>query len=185
MRTKDLAHVALFAAIMVVLGLFPLIELPLVPAPVTAQTLGVMLAGSIVGARRGSLAILVFVVMVAVGLPVLPGGRGGLGVILGPTGGFILAYPVGALVVGLLTERLWRRYNLGWALLCNAVGGALVIYLIGIPYMAVAAGLPLDKAVLGSVVFLPGDLVKTVIGSLAAVAVRKSYPMIEVPRDRA
>ncbi|MCE6997200.1 biotin transporter BioY [Saccharothrix sp. S26] len=179
MRTKDIALIALFAAIMVVLGFFPLIELPLVPAPFTSQTLGVILAGSILGARRGGLAILLFVVLVLVGLPVLPGGRGGLGVVLGPTGGFILAYPVGAFVVGLLTERLWRRYNLGVALLCNAVGGALVLYVIGIPWMAVAAGLPLGRAITSSVVFLPGDAIKVVIGSLAAVAVRRAYPLIE------
>jgi biotin transport system substrate-specific component len=179
MNSKDYAHIALFAAIMVVLGFFPLIELPLVPAPFTSQTLGVMLAGSIVGARRGSLAILTFVVLVVVGLPVLSGGRGGLGVILGPTGGFILAYPVGAFVIGLLTERLWARYNLPIALLCNAMGGMLVLYVIGIPYMAVTAHLPLGRAITGSVVFLPGDIVKTVIGSLTAVAVRRAYPMIE------
>ncbi|MEU4743465.1 biotin transporter BioY [Actinosynnema sp. NPDC023658] len=182
MRSKDIALIALMAAIMVVLGFFPLIELPLVPAPFTSQTLGVMLAGSILGARRGGLAILLFDVLVLVGLPVLPGGRGGLGVILGPTGGFVVAYPVGAFVVGLLTERLWKRYNLGTALLCNAVGGALVLYVIGIPWMAVAAGMPLGKAITGSVVFLPGDAIKVVIGSLAAVAVRRAYPLVE-PRS--
>ncbi|MGW1074424.1 biotin transporter BioY [Streptomyces sp. NPDC002537] len=185
MRTKDMAQIALFAAIMVVLGFFPLIELPLVPAPFTSQTLGVILAGAVIGARRGGLAILLFVVLVVIGLPVLPGGRGGLGVILGPTGGFVLAYPVGAFVTGLLTERLWKHYNHLTALLCNFVGGALVLYAIGIPWMAVAAHLPLAKAVTGSVVFLPGDLVKAVIGSLAAVTVRRAYPMIaDRPRVR-
>ncbi|GAA1335648.1 biotin transporter BioY [Saccharothrix algeriensis] len=184
MRTKDLALIALFAAIMVVLGFFPLIELPLVPAPFTSQTLGVMLAGSILGARRGGLAILLFALLVAIGLPVLPGGRGGLGVILGPTGGFIIAYPIGAFVVGLLTERLWRRYNLGAALLANAVGGALVLYAVGIPWMAVAGGLELGAAVTGSVVFLPGDAIKVVVASFAAVAVRRAYPLVE-PRGEA
>ncbi|MFI7104193.1 biotin transporter BioY [Streptomyces sp. NPDC050161] len=179
MRNKDIAQIALFAAIMVVLGLFPLIELPLVPAPITSQTLGVVLAGSVIGARRGGLAILLFVVLVVVGLPVLPGGRGGLGVILGPTGGFVLAYPLGAFVIGWLTERLWDRYTLWTALACNFLGGALVLYVIGIPWMAVAGHLAFGKAVTGSVVFLPGDIAKVVIGSLAAVAVRRAYPMIE------
>ncbi|RKT55271.1 biotin transport system substrate-specific component [Saccharothrix australiensis] len=174
-----MALVALFAAIMVVLGFFPLIELPLVPAPFTSQTLGVILAGAILGARRGGLAILLFDVLVLVGLPVLPGGRGGLGVVLGPTGGFIIAYPVGAFVVGFLTERLWKRYNIGTALLANAVGGALVLYAIGVPWMAVTADLPLGKAVASSVVFVPGDAIKVVIGALAAVAVRRAYPLIE------
>ncbi|WP_297626997.1 biotin transporter BioY [Nocardia sp.] len=178
MRSRDLAQIALFAAIMVVLGFFPLIQLPGAFAPFTSQTLGVVLAGSILGARRGALAMLLFDVLVLAGLPVLPGGRGGLSVIMGPTGGFIIAYPIGALVIGVLTERLWKHYNLPVAVAINFVGGALVLYAIGVPWMAVAADLPLHKAIVTSVAFLPGDVVKTVIGSLAAIAVRRAYPMI-------
>ncbi|WP_327141421.1 biotin transporter BioY [Nocardia sp. NBC_01327] len=178
MRSRDLAQIALFAAIMVVLGFFPLIQLPGAFAPFTSQTLGVILAGSILGARRGALAMLLFDVLVLAGLPVLPGGRGGLSVIMGPTGGFIIAYPIGALVIGLLTERLWKHYNLPIAVVINFAGGALVLYVIGVPWMAVAADLPLHKAIVTSVAFLPGDVVKTVIGSLAAIAVRRAYPMI-------
>lgn len=163
---------------MVVLGFFPLIQLPGAFAPFTSQTLGVILAGSILGARRGALAMLLFDVLVLAGLPVLPGGRGGLSVIMGPTGGFIIAYPIGALVIGLLTERLWKHYNLPIAVVINFAGGALVLYVIGVPWMAVAADLPLHKAIVTSVAFLPGDVVKTVIGSLAAIAVRRAYPMI-------
>ncbi|MFE3254340.1 biotin transporter BioY [Nocardia sp. NPDC059091] len=178
MRSRDLAQIALFAAIMVVLGFFPLIQLPGAFAPFTSQTLGVILAGSILGAKRGALAILLFDVLVFAGLPVLPGGRGGLSVIMGPTGGFVIAYPIGALVIGLLTERLWRYYNLPIALLINFLGGAIVLYVIGIPWMAAAAHIALGKAITTSVAFLPGDVFKTVVGSLAAVAVRKAYPMI-------
>ncbi|MEU1205538.1 biotin transporter BioY [Nocardia sp. NPDC005825] len=178
MRSRDLAQIALFAAIMVVLGFFPLIQLPGAFAPFTSQTLGVILAGSILGAKRGALAMLLFDVMVFAGLPVLAGGRGGLSVIMGPTGGFVIAYPIGALVIGLLTERVWKHYNLPLALLINFLGGAIVLYAIGIPWMAAAAHISLGKAVTTSVAFLPGDVVKTVIGSLAAVAVRKAYPMI-------
>ncbi|MGV9411783.1 biotin transporter BioY [Nocardia sp. NPDC003693] len=178
MRSRDLAQIALFAAIMVVLGFFPLIQLPGAFAPFTSQTLGVILAGSILGAKRGALAILLFDVLVFAGLPVLPGGRGGLAVVMGPTGGFIIAYPIGALVIGLLTERLWKHYNLPIALAINFLGGAVVLYAIGVPWMAVAADLPLSKAITTSVAFLPGDVVKTVIGSLAALAVRRAYPLI-------
>ncbi|WP_433667112.1 biotin transporter BioY [Nocardia sp. CA-136227] len=178
MRSRDLAQIALFAAIMVVLGFFPLIQLPGAFAPFTSQTLGVILAGSILGAKRGALAMLLFDVMVFAGLPVLAGGRGGLSVIMGPTGGFVIAYPIGALVIGLLTERVWKHYILPLALLINFLGGAIVLYAIGIPWMAAAAHISLGKAITTSVAFLPGDVVKTVIGSLAAVAVRKAYPMI-------
>lgn len=184
MRSRDLAQVALFAAIMVVLGFFPLIQLPGAFAPFTSQTLGVILAGAILGTKRGFLAILLFDALVFIGLPVLSGGRGGLGVIMGPTGGFVIAYPIGALVIGLLTERLWRHYNLPIALAINFFGGAVVLYAIGVPWMAVAAHLPLHKAIVTSVAFLPGDVVKTVIGSLAALAVRQAYPMIPDPSKK-
>lgn len=185
MRTRDLAFIALFAAIMVVLGFFPLIEVPFLPVPITAQSLGVMLAGSIIGARRGFLAVLLFVVLAVIGLPVLAGGRGGLGVLLGPTGGYLVAYPIGAFVVGLLTERFWRRYNLLLAIVANVVGGVLVVYLIGIPWLMVVAQLPLPTALGGSLIFLPGDLLKVVVAAAAAVAVRRAYPIIDGPRERA
>jgi biotin transport system substrate-specific component len=102
-KTRDLAYIALFAAITAVLGLLPAVPVPAVPVPITAQTLGVMLAGAVLGARRGGLAILLFLVVVAIGLPVLAGGRGGLSVFAGPSAGFLYAWPVAAFVTGLLT----------------------------------------------------------------------------------
>ena len=84
MKTRDLVYVALFAAIVAVLGLLPPVPVPGIPVPITAETLGVMLAGSVLGGRRGGLALLVFLAVVAVGAPVLSGGRGGIGVFYGP-----------------------------------------------------------------------------------------------------
>ena len=75
MKTRDLAYIALFAAITAVLGLLPAVPVPAVPVPITAQTLGVMLAGAVLGARRGFLALLLFLALVAIGLPLLAGGR--------------------------------------------------------------------------------------------------------------
>jgi biotin transport system substrate-specific component len=181
-KTKDLAYIALFAAITAVLGLLPAIPVPAVPVPITAQTLGVMLAGAVLGARRGFLAMLLFLVLVAVGLPVLAGGRGGLSVFAGPSAGFLLAWPLGALVTGLLAEVLWRRFNLAWALVATLVGGIGVIYAIGIPVLAAVAHISLASAFTGSLVFVPGDVVKAVVAALVAVAVRRSYPVIERPR---
>ena len=182
MKTKDLAYIALFAAITAVLGLLPAIPVPAVPVPITAQTLGVMLAGAVLGARRGFLALLLFLVLVAVGLPLLAGGRGGLSVFAGPSAGFLLAWPLGAFVTGLLTESFWRRFNLAWALVATLVGGIVVIYAIGIPVLSVVSEIPLGTAFTGSLAFVPGDVVKAVVAALAAVAVRRAYPVIERPR---
>lgn len=182
MKTRDLSYIALFGAITAVLGLMPAVPVPAVPVPITAQTLGVMLAGAVLGARRGFLALLLFLVLVAVGLPVLAGGRGGLSVFAGPSAGFLLAWPLGAFVTGLLTEAFWRRFNLAWALLATLVGGIVVIYAIGIPVISVFSDVPLGIAFTGSLIFLPGDVVKAVVAAVIAVAVRRAYPAIDRPQ---
>jgi biotin transport system substrate-specific component len=180
-KTKDLAYIALFAAITAALGLVPAVQVG--PVPITAQTLGVMLAGSILGARRGFLSQLLFLVLVAIGLPVLPGGGGGLAVFAGVTAGYLVSWPIGAFVVGLLTERFWARYDLPWGIAANVVGGILVIYAIGVPWLAVVANLsPRDAIVSGALPFLIGDLAKAVVAAAIAVQVRRSYPVIERPR---
>src|SRR5829696_280890 len=120
-----------------------------------------MLAGSILGARRGFLSQLLFLVLVAVGLPVLPGGGGGMAVFAGPTAGYLISWPIAAFVTGLLTERFWARYNVAWGLAANVVGGILVVYAIGVPVLQLVSGLPWADAVwFGAAVFIPGDLVK-------------------------
>ncbi len=106
MNTRDLVLIALFAAIIVVLGLIPPITLGFIPVPITAQSMGVMLAGCILGAKRGAFAFLLFILLVAIGLPVLSGGRGGLAVFAGPSGGFILGWVVAAFVTGLIAAAL-------------------------------------------------------------------------------
>lgn len=182
MRINDIVYIALFAAITGALGLIPKIQLAVVPVPITAQTLGVMLAGSILGARRGALAQLLFLALVAAGLPLLAGGRGGLGVFFGPSAGFLIAWPLGAFVIGLLTERMWASLSFFKALVINIVGGIGVIYLVGIPVLAAISGLSLSNAAVGSLIFVPGDLMKAVLAALAAVFVKRGYPLITMPR---
>jgi biotin transport system substrate-specific component len=180
-KTRDLAYIALFAAITAVLGLVPAV--PVGPVPITAQTLGVMLAGSILGARRGFLSQLLFLVLVAAGLPLLASGTGGLAPFFGPYAGYILCWPLGAFVIGLLTERFWGRYNIAWGLVANLAGGVLLIDVVGAIVLGAVNNLSFWQAAMaGAIVFLPGDLIKAVIASVVAVQVRRSYPVIERPR---
>ena len=178
MSIRDIVLIALFAAITAVLGLFPPLPVPLIPAPITAQTLGVMLAGSILGAKRGFLAMALFLVLVALGLPLLSGGRGGIGIFAGPTGGFALAWPFAAGLVGWLTEKWWDRLNMAFAVLANLIGGIGLIYLIGIPWLATVAKLPFDKAAMGALAFVPGDIIKALVAAAIAVTIRKVYPIV-------
>lgn len=183
MTTKDLVLTALFAAIIVVLGFIPAVTLSFIPVPITAQSMGVMLAGCIIGAKRGALAYVIVVLMVAIGFPVLAGGRGGLNILMGPTAGYIAGWIVGTYVTGLIAERMVRegqaevRQFAGF-FIASVIGGIGVVYALGIAWLTVSTGMPLAKAIATNAAFIPGDLVKAVIATLAARAVMAGYPML-------
>ena len=181
MKTRDFVHVALFAALVAALGLLPPLPLPWLPVPITAQTLGVMLAGSTLGARKAGLALGLFHVLVAAGLPLLAGGNGGLAVYPGPTGGFFVGWVPAAFVIGWLTERAWRRLSLPLAFAINVLGGIGVLYAVGIPWLAASAGLALSQAAWGSLLFIPGDLVKAVLAASTAVTLKRAWPLLQAP----
>lgn len=171
---RSLAYIALFAALIAVLGLVPQITL-ISGVPITAQSLGVMLAGTVLGARRGALAVLLFLVLVALGLPLLSGGRGGLGVFAGPTVGFLIGFPVAAFVAGLVVER--RSVPLVYASLAGAfLGGIVVLYAFGIVGMSVVLGKTLPEAALLVTPFVVGDLIKAGLCALLTSALARARP---------
>jgi len=178
--TQNTVLVALFAALIAALGLVPPITVGIIPVPLTLQTLGVMLAGALLGPVRGMLAVVVLEVLVLAGLPLLAGGRGGLGVLLGPTGGYLAGWIPAALVIGLLVKH-WAIRRPGTTarfaavLTATVVGGIGVIYAVGIPWTAVVTGLPLSTSALGALVFIPGDLLKAVVATLVATNIHRSY----------
>jgi biotin transport system substrate-specific component len=173
--TKDLVQIALFAALIAVLGLIPKLDLPFAAGvPITAQTLGVMLAGLLLGARRGALTVLLFLFVVALGAPVLSGGRGGLGVFVSPTVGFLVGWVFGAFACGWLADRLHRSLirNRFWsALLAALLGGVVVIYAFGIPGLALITGMSIKQAFMVTLAFLPGDILKAFISAWVAKGV--------------
>lgn len=176
---RDLALVAVFAALIAALALPGAFFVPGMSVPVTAQTLGVMLAGSLLGPWRGAAAVTTFLAMVAAGLPVLASGASGLGVFAGPRAGFLLGWIPGAFVIGLLV-RAWRGRTVpvAWLAIANAVGGIAVIYAAGVPVTAAMTDVPLTKAFAASWVFVPGDLVKVGIAAVVAGGVFRGYPVL-------
>ncbi len=174
MNARDSVLISTFAALTAALGLLPPLPVPLIPVPITAQSLGVMLAGCLLGPRRAAGAMLLLLALVALGLPLLSGGRGGLGVFVGPSVGFLVGWPVGAAVIGLMARNA-QTSVLRLALACG-VGGIGVVYALGIPGVAIVSGLPLLTTAAGSAAFLPGDILKAGIASVTAAAVRRAYP---------
>lgn len=160
---RTVTHVALFAALIAVLGLVPRIDL-IAGVPITAQSLGIMLCGTVLGARRGVLAVMLFLLLVAVGLPLLAGGRGGLGVFVGPSAGFLVGFPVAAFVIGLIVEN-WRAPVGIAAFVGSVIGGIGVLYVFGIAGMAIVLGKTLPEATVLAAPFLAGDLIKAVLAA--------------------
>lgn len=182
--TRDLALVAVFAGLIAALGLVPAVTPFGFPVPITLQSCGVMLAGAVLGGRRGAAAVLVFLALVALGLPLLAGGRGGLGVFAGPSAGYLVAFPVGALVTGWLTYRRGAPYRLPHGLFAIVLGGIVVLYAFGIPVTAWRADIGLRAAAVGSAVFLIGDSIKAVAAGLVAHGVHRAYPALLPDRRR-
>lgn len=179
MRTRDIVYIALFAAITAALALFPPLPLSLTGVPITAQSLGPMLAGAVLGWKRGGLSQLLFLALVAAGLPLLAGGAGGIGAFATVNGGYLIGWAITAAVIGWLYERLWRHLNLAVAIVIIAFGGIVVLYAIGSAWVAVVAHLGYFQAIAANSPFLIGDACKVVIAALVSLGVKRAYPVIE------
>jgi len=171
---RTLTHIALFAALIAVLGLVPKIDLAS-GVPITAQSLGVMLCGTVLGARRGALAVGLFLLVTLAGLPLLSGGRGGLGVLASPTVGYLIGFPIAAFVAGLVTSHLRAPVGIA-AAIGAALGGILVLTAMGIVGMSVMLDKTLAEAALLAAPYLVGDSLKAVLAGLVTQAIAKARP---------
>jgi biotin transport system substrate-specific component len=139
---------------------------PWTPVPYTGQTAAVLLVGTALGARKGAASMALYVLAGVVGLPVYAAGAHGIERLFGFTGGYLLGFVAGSALVGRLAERRWDRSRVGAALLMAL--GNLVIYLIGVPVLALVGGLSWPDAVqVGAIVFLPWDVAKIAAAALA------------------
>lgn len=179
---RDLVRISLFASMIAVLGLVPRLDLPfLAGVPITLQTLGVMLAGLFLKPKQAAYAVLLFLFVVCLGAPFLSGGRGGLGVLFGPSAGFLFGWVIGAwlvsLIIGMLlgkpplppaqpagpsypSAQMSHPHLAKKAFIACLIGGVPGIYCIGIPWLAWRADMTLQAAAMVSLAFLPGDLLK-------------------------
>lgn len=158
------------------------IAIPTPLVPFTLQVLAVVLSGLLLGSRYGALAQGVYVLVGAVGVPVFAEFSGGLGHILGPTGGYLISYPLAAAVAGLAAPAVAgtaRRRALLVGFLWGCAGLA-VIYALGATWLAIVTDLPFAVVVVqGVLIFVPFDLIKVALATLVAVAVA---PVISASR---
>ena len=141
-------------------------KLPWTPVPYTGQTAAVLLVGTALGPRLGPASMALYVLAGVLGAPAFAGGASGLESLLGITGGYLIGFVLAAALVGRLADRQWDRSRTVAAMLMAL--GNLVIYLVGVPVLAVAGGLSVADALYhGAVVFLPWDAFKIVVAALA------------------
>lgn len=173
---RNVVMIALFAALIAALGLIPKIDLAS-GIPITAQSMGIMLCGTVLGARRGALAVLLFLALVAMGLPLLAGGRGGLGVFTTPWAGFLFAFPIAAFAAGGAMTKLRNWPIQGAATIAALIGGIGVMYLIAVPYYKVMTGSAwIDAALVAMAPFMVGDLIKVFLTGFVTGAIAKARP---------
>lgn len=140
---------------------------PFSPAPVTLQTAGVYLAGLLLGPLWGAFSLVLYVLVGVAGAPVFAGGSAGYGVLVGPTGGYLVSFPIAAALIGVLVHRQVQPRRLDDVSVPLQVlalmGGLAVVYLVGSTWLSIQLELPLANALVqGGVVFIPGDVAKAV-----------------------
>ena len=159
----DLVMTAMFSALIAVCSI---ISIPVGTVPVTLQTFAVCLAAAMLGFKRGTLSVLVYILLGAVGAPVFAGMKGGVGVLAGPTGGYIIGFILTAVTVGMAADR-WGRRILPMAL--SMVTGVLLCYAVGTVWFVIVTGTDLFGALTLCVVpFLLPDALKIVLAVLLA-----------------
>ena len=173
MKTKNIVYCAVFTALIAVSAF---IRIPVPPVPFTAQTLFVLLAGLLLGAKKGSVSCIIYLVMGLIGIPVFTTG-GGLSCLLQPTSGFLIGFIPGAFVTGLVIgcKKDFRHA------FCAAITGSIVIYIIALTYAYILAnfvtgqGLAIGTLLISyCAVFIPSDIAKAAIAAYAYVKLKKA-----------
>lgn len=183
----DLALIAAFAALTAAVAYLGAIPVGGAGVPITLQTFAVMLAGVVLGPLRGFLAIALYLALGAAGLPVFADHSSGLGVFTGPSAGYLLAFPLAALVGGLMVKHVAgeaRKTRALWIFVCSLAGSVLVIHPLGIVGMKLFFDVSWAEAFTYDTPFWLGDLVKTTFVALVAAEVHRAFPRL-LPARRA
>ena len=167
--------VALIMAGSILIGLSAKVQfvLPFSPVPITGQTFAVLVIGALLGARRGSLAVVAYILEGALGMPVFAFG-GGFAILLGPTGGYLIGFIPAAYVTGRLAEEGWDR-RIGTTILAMILGN-VIIYTCGMLRLVCLMGFSTKVITVGLFPFVLGDLLKI---ALAAVLLPSGWKLLE------
>lgn len=181
--SRDIAYVAVFAALFIAMA-FVSIPIGVAGVPIVMQNAIAIMAGMILGRRRGTAAIGLVIILGLIGLPVLAGGRSALSAFAGVSGGYVIGYLVSAWVCGAIAEITPRRRPLQTILfVIVSVLGIFVQYFFGAIWMVVIKGFSLKAALTSQLAFIGPDLVKMIVVGLIASGVAAAFPRL-LPEPR-
>ena len=212
LKPLDITLSSMFAAL-TALGAYLIIPLPFSPVPLTLQTFFTYTSGAVLGKYRGALSQIIYIGLGCLGLPVFAGGKAGFGVLLGPTGGYLIGFVLGAFLIGFLVERtvhprlqtvkqsdnsvlstskrqkLSIRYlkkNLGFLMIIfSMIIGTLAIYSLGVLQLSFWMGITLRQALLvGMLPFIFGDSLKIFVAAIVSTRVMKIFPMLRIKKEK-
>lgn len=156
--------VSLVFAFSLLVALSAQIVIPVGPIPITGQTFAVLLTGALLGSRLGAMSMIVYLIEGASGLPFFYAGSSGVGHLLGPTGGYLVAFPAAAFITGAFAEHGWDRHFLT-AALAMAIGSILIMFSGWTWFSVVTNTAPLTAFQLTVLKFIPGDIIKIVLAA--------------------
>jgi len=158
--------VSLVVAFSLLTALAAQIAIPGGPVPITAQTFAVLLTGALLGSRLGAMALIVYLIEGASGLPFFAQGQGGIAVLLGPTGGYLVAFPAAAFITGAFAENGWdKRF---WTAVVAMTVGSTLILLAGLAWFSVLTHTsPFIAFQVTVLKFIPGDIIKILLAAAA------------------
>ena len=170
---RQMTLISLFAALTAV-GAF--ISIPIYPVPLTLQTLFTLLAAMTLGSVMGASSQIIYVLLGVIGLPVFAGFKAGIGILFGPTGGFLFGFIISAYVIGKIIE-VKKEKNIFYYFLAGIIG-TVILYIIGITQLSLITGIGIKKAiVVGMLPFLPGDILKVIAASFIASKLRTAIKL--------
>ena len=166
-KAYSMTSIALMAAVICVVGPF---TLPIGPVPITLAPLAILLSVYILGTKKGTIALLIYLLIGAVGVPVFSGFTGGIGKLAGPTGGYLIGYIFFALIAGWFIHRFYDKVVIQFLGMVLALA---VLYAFGTAWLAYSAGMTFGAALaVGVLPFIVFDLIKIVITIVLGRAVR-------------
>lgn len=163
-------------------GLLAQVVIPLWPVPITGQTLAVLLVGATLGAARGAISMLLYLVLGVVGVPLFAEWSSGTGALFGASGGYIVGFVLAAALTGWLAERAWDRKIVGAGI--AMLVGTVATFAIGLPWLAIATGADFAQTMeWGLLPFIPGGIVKALIAAALLPLLWRGVRAIDARRD--